>query len=161
MSKLDLFYRENFKPLSKSVSRVFNNRLDIGEDVVQEAFVRCLTYIHTYDENKSFKTWFNSILSNCIRDKQKEERSRGISYDIEDTISLSDLMLILDDAIDLEKYIKRYTGIQYEVLRLFYFLNLNSKEISDLVEGTTHSSVRTFLHRFRESFKKHTDEGFN
>jgi RNA polymerase sigma-70 factor, ECF subfamily len=149
------FYRKNFNSYVKFVSRSFGGRKDLAEDVVQESFCRALHYIGSYDEKKDFKFWFHRILCNCVRDFQKEERRRGVSYDSEEDIYSVDISIIIDDILDLSKFINTYEGRQLEILRLFYFLRLNSKEISQIVDNTTHSAVRTFLHRFREAYDKY------
>lgn len=59
------------------VARGRLGRADLAEDVVQEAFLCALKWLHTYDSKYSFRTWLWTILLNqCSRAAQKLGRQR-------------------------------------------------------------------------------------
>jgi len=75
-------YRKNANTLVKKMSRSIGN-LARAEDVVQEAYARCLKFWKVFPEDGNMGPWFGTILQNCMRDNYKEERMQGMSDSIE------------------------------------------------------------------------------
>ena len=62
MDIIEEFYKENFDKLVVQLSRRAGS-LENAEDIVQEAFLRALTYKDAYNPKlNQFSTWFNGIL---------------------------------------------------------------------------------------------------
>ncbi|UCE39800.1 MAG: RNA polymerase sigma factor [Candidatus Aminicenantes bacterium] len=49
---------------------------DEAKDVTQDAFVRAYFHLHSYDANRSFKTWLFTIAYNRCMDKIREKQTR-------------------------------------------------------------------------------------
>lgn len=143
-------YRANFNTLVKRYKRPLGSE-QAAEDVVQEAYVRCLKYQHTWDSSQEFTPWFSIILRNAFRDQLSSER--GISFEeldefdyrIEDTERIDDLRAAL------ELYIPRESLAHQPSLKLFFLSDYNCKEISEITE-LTHSNVRYIVSAFRKKF---------
>jgi len=54
-----------------NIARYYGLARQDAEDAVQEAFLRFMMRVSTFDKNKSFKPWFFRILMNTIKDKYK------------------------------------------------------------------------------------------
>ena len=76
MDIIEQHYRENFDRLSKQWGRRFDNPT-IGQDVVQEAYLRAIKYFHTYDQSQKFDNWFGRILHNAYKDTRNEEQGHA------------------------------------------------------------------------------------
>lgn len=122
-----------------------------AEDTVQEAYVRACNYFSNYDSTLSFDAWFGGILSNCIRDCQKQQILKGMVQDDLAAISdpprldATDAILIQQIANKIKSKPKRVAA----VLRLFLLEEYSGKEVSDLT-GYTAEAVRKIVSRFRQ-----------
>lgn len=88
---LEKFYRDNYNILVKMTSNRVGG-MENAEDVVQEAFLRAVTYLDTYDPDRvKFSTWFNPILKRAMYDFKRVETRQGMalqSYEEEATEEL-------------------------------------------------------------------------
>ena len=82
---IETHYRANFDRLSKQWGRRFDNPT-VGQDVVQEAYLRAIKYLHTYDVSQKFDNWFGRVLHNSYKDFRAEEQ--GHSHDEIDEFSM-------------------------------------------------------------------------
>lgn len=143
-------YRANFSTLVKRYKRALGSE-HLSEDVVQEAYARCLKYQHTWDSSQEFAPWFSIILRNAFRDQLNSERGiifeelDEFDFQIEDTTRIDDLRA----AIDL--YINRESLAHQPILRLFFLGGYTGKEISEITEFTQ-SNVRYAVSAFKKRF---------
>ncbi len=75
--------------------RMAGNRADAG-DLVQEAFLRVMKYIKSYDESQPFEGWLYQIIRNIFLNSVRlESRRRSVSFSArrdEDSASLEDVL---------------------------------------------------------------------
>jgi len=130
-------YRECFALLMGICSRYTVNN-DDAIDLLNRSFLKIITSLSSYDENRSFEKWAKTILVNTVIDefrKGKNYRNLFVESDI-DEIPLSkqpfDFNTAEDklNAKDILKEIQKLPEGCREVLNLFVFEGLSHQEIS-------------------------------
>jgi len=162
MDKIESFYRENYKRQVKKMGYILNGDISASEDIVQEAYRRATKYITSYRENKSsFKTWFNSILYNSLRDWQRQDRDKGIVKRPLSEEMPEELPYIESDEYRglVKQEVEGLMGDERvrTVLYLWYVLGYSAKEISEVVNSMTITNVTTLANRFKKlMYEKHS-----
>lgn len=149
------YYRDNYKTLIKSVK----GRVGEGpaEDVVQEAFARCIRFFDGYNpERGSFDTWFRIILTNVTNRYLNAERSGG-SYSDEgmEEVEVLDTNVERTTKDELEKLILSKPTRQSEVLRMYFLLGYSPKDIASITSEKV-MAVKDFV----RNFTKEVDERY-
>lgn len=155
MSKqiVEQYYRDNYPNLVKRYHRSLGST-QAAEDVVQEAFTRCLRYIDRYDPSQPFENWFAIIFRNAFRDQLNIEK--GIVFEELDEFnhpneSVNSDIEELKEAIEYE--ITQEPEEKRIALTLFFFAGYTAKEISQLTPFTA-NNVWVTICRFRKRFIK-------
>lgn len=130
---------------------------DDCSDAVQNAILIAYSQLDTLRNQDKFKQWILQILVNECR---KMLRQRNVMDDDEELEKLpaneddhlsAETKMTLNDAVgDLEEPYRT-------VIRLFYYENLNAKEIAEIM-GSTSAAVRKQLQRGREMLKSRLGE---
>lgn len=55
-----------------NISRYYGLNRQDSEDAVQDAFIKLLKSIDTFDENRPFKPWFFKVVINAVKDRYRE-----------------------------------------------------------------------------------------
>jgi RNA polymerase sigma-70 factor, ECF subfamily len=74
-SAFDQLVRRNL-PRARLIARRLMQNPDDADDLVQDAFLRALERIGTFDISRSFEPWFTRILVNRARDLHRKQRVR-------------------------------------------------------------------------------------
>jgi len=149
---IETHYRKHYRELVNRL-RYTCGTVHNAEDTVQEAYTRALKYWNTYLPEKSLEAWFNTIISNCIRDHQRDTILNGMVK--EDAIPLADY--VTSDPLNavLSSQVKeRISKLPIDVgivLYSFLFLGYSSKEIAQFTEYKP-DAVRKIVSRFREEY---------
>ena len=147
---LEEHYRKNQRLLAKRYRRALGSD-HLAEDVVQEAYARCLKYAHHWDSKQDFAPWFSIILRNAFRDQLNSERGitfeelNEYDFESEDTSRIDDLR----EALVLE--IGKAKEDNQNLLTLFFLDGYTGKEISEITEHSQ-SKVRQTVHLFKKRF---------
>ena len=146
---IETYYEENRKQLLKRVSGR-GIRQDLVEDVLQEAFTRALTFFHTFDKNRNFGSWFNTILNNCIKDAKREDKMEGMvsSEDVAEPVTSEDLEFNSLLCERLEKELEGRAKQTRDILYLYFNKNMKPAEIAQVVEANN-KAVRMTIYRFK------------
>ena len=131
-----------------------------AEDAVQQAALRGLQRIHTFDETRAFKGWWFAILRNCCMDILRDHGSAkivsleyidppaAVPKDTSDWEQLSACMLLL-------------SAEHQEILRLRYFADLSYRELAEALsipQGTVmsrlHSARNALASKMRQDMRK-------
>ena len=130
----------------------------MAEDISQEAFFRAYRNWAAFRGDSSVKTWLTKITVHLCRDKlglksasemptdpallrQNAEQAAGRNAE-EEALS----------RLNRSRFMKHLAGLPphyHEVLYLYYYLDLSTREIAD-VTGTPEGTARGRLHRARE-----------
>lgn len=143
---VNTYYRENYDKLVKKIkSRV--DRPEDAEDVVQEAFGRALKYFNSCSSD--FDRWFKVILSNSLKDYQRESKLGGITKNIDDV--MDELEVIIPNHIKdhfrnhMDDLSRGKSSYDREIMRLHILFGYNHKEISQILGITTKTVQRHLL----------------
>lgn len=152
---IEQHYRDNHKRLVKVFMGPAGN-VPNAEDVIQEGYTRACKYWKSFNINKDVDTWLYSIMSNCLKDKIKDERQHGASEDEEECHSHHKAFnnLIIRDVIAI---IEQQEGNIPTILKLYFFEQYTTKEISEVVTES-HNLVRQIIHRFRKQVRNDLNE---
>jgi RNA polymerase sigma factor (sigma-70 family) len=131
-----------------------------AEDIVQDTFYKALKYIDGIQENK-LSAWLFKVAINKYYDLCRKN-NRYIYLNIDEGIfkeSLTDRKLVEDFILDLERkdeilqVLNSISDIHKNLLLFKYDMDLSYKEIGEFL-GINENTVKTYLFRAREQFKK-------
>jgi|SRR6476660_2692329 len=146
-------YKENYSKLVKTMTW----RADTvwaAQDIVQEAYARCMKYWKSYDTEVEFAKWFSMILNNCLYDYKNEEKGHfGEEFNEE-----------LTEGVDCDKHVTHiYWGIDKliaekpehmrEILEYHFQQGYTATDISRITEHT-YSNIHKIIQRFKEELKE-------
>ncbi len=159
-------YSELVKRHQKGLLRLsmrFVKRLDIAEDVVQDAFIKAYEKLHTFEGRASFKSWLYQIAVNTARNKLRENREGGI--DIEKVHvavgPVAETNLVQYSVAEyLQDEINQLPFRQRTALVLRVYEDLSFKEIAEIMEcpyDTAKANYRHALLKLRETLEHKTE----
>ncbi|MGM0217503.1 sigma-70 family RNA polymerase sigma factor [Enterococcus sp. AZ126] len=150
--------RKNHEYIYKMAYIYIGNKED-ALDIMQEASIQSMKWIHTLKEPSYFLTWFCTIMarlaSKLINQKIQIRRLQN-NPEFEES---ADLSKNKNQAIDVLKAVTTLEDKYRLILQLFYYQDFSVKEISELLtmpEGT----VKTNLKRGRDALKKSLGEDY-
>jgi RNA polymerase sigma factor (sigma-70 family) len=127
--------------------------IENAEDVVQEAFARALQYISTYDHDKPFGAWFNTILNNATRDFKREYRDQGRTREVQE----GDFEPVeLPEWVDLDKMLVGRNEVHKDILTLHFkegFTPADIVKITEYQKGQVHMCIRRFVNQIQGGLK--------
>ena len=148
---IEAHYSDNRDILVKVISRRIGYNIPIAEEIVQEAYSRALRYWATFDsDNRSFTTWFRTILNNACRDAQDVERSYGVVKDVDEVFNecsqyssykLNKIKGMIEDVKGME---------EKEIIHMYFNLGFTPAEIREVVNGYSIDSIKSRVKRFKK-----------
>jgi RNA polymerase sigma-70 factor (ECF subfamily) len=129
---------------------IVHNRHD-ADDAVQQAALRGLERLSSYDELRPFKAWWFAILRNCCIDLLRQRKSSNPQISIDDqpsqpqpegSGSWEDLVIAMN----------RLSEEHREILRLRYFGDLNYAELAENLRIPM-GTVMSRLHLARKALR--------
>ena len=125
---------------------------DDADDMVQETFVRLMSYSPSFDNEKQERAWMIITASNLCKDTLKSKERRCDSLD--DHLELAVEEPIQDSLTPLiSKLNENYKTIVY----LHYYVGYHVNEIAELL-NISKAMVKTTLHRARKKLKEMLEE---
>lgn len=143
----------------KMMTRLTKGDHAAAEDIVQEAFLRAIMFEKSYDRKRaSYRTWFNGILWNCLRDHNKLLRgtppTEAGDFSAEDVAGELNLLDTPETNNYVRNQIKLVKNLKHRrVLELFFLLGYTSNEITQIEEDISVTNVTTIVTRFKENLK--------
>jgi RNA polymerase sigma-70 factor (ECF subfamily) len=143
----------------------FVNQHEAAEDVTQDAFVKAMQAINSFDTNKEFKPWLMTIAKNQARDWLKKKNPvllAEMSEENESVLmnSLQDVAPTADIEVDLalrsremNKAIQELTPEQQQIIFLRYMKDFSFKEIAEEL-GQIANTIKTKHFRAMEALRK-------
>ncbi|GGA83360.1 sigma-70 family RNA polymerase sigma factor [Ornithinibacillus halotolerans] len=132
------------------------------DDVTQEVFVTIYQKLNTFQGNSTLKSWIYSIAINKCKDylrswhaRNKRLREKLITSSHtqkKEEITPEELTLQKDHSSELLQTVMNLPIKYREVIILFYFKDLSTKEISEVL-NMNEATVRTRLNRGRLKLK--------
>ena len=130
-----------------------------AEEASQDTFVKVYNKVGTYDNRSKFTTWLYSVAYRTGLDYLKKRKPTSALDEIdlnkkyvdrsnpESKLERSERSAIIGDTVD------KLQPEDAAIVRMYYFKELNLKEISD-ISGLTISNVKIKLFRARKQLRK-------
>ena len=152
-------YNKYYKAMYNTALRIVNDAPE-AEDVMQEAFIKAFSKLHTFEGKSTFGAWLKRIVVNLsISSVNKRSRYEQVSYQDQFRNELQD-----EDGIDLEENAQN-SQVQ-QILRAMQELKENYRIVLSLhlIEGydydeiceilnITSANCRTTISRAKESLR--------
>lgn len=167
MSKelINEIFKEKMNLIKLYLIKLGCNQID-AEDIVQDTFYKALKYIDGIQTDK-LSSWLFKVAINQYYDLCRKN-NKYIFLNIDEEIfkqSLTDNKFVLDFLLNLEQkeeileVLNSLSNIYKNLLIFKYDFCLSYKEISELLD-IKENTVRTYLFRAREQFKKVWEEKY-
>jgi RNA polymerase sigma-70 factor (ECF subfamily) len=126
-----------------------------AEDVLQDAWIKVYTNIHTFKGNAKFATWLYRIvvnigLTSLKRNRKKAPLESSLEEPPWEATPTRDSLTVLDQQKFIQAAFGRIKEEEALLLRLFYLCELDTAEIRK-VTGFSASKIRVGLHRGRNN----------
>jgi RNA polymerase sigma-70 factor (ECF subfamily) len=144
-------------PRARVVAMRLMQSAEDADDLVQDAFLRALERIGTFDLERAFEPWFTRLLVNLGLDLLRKRATR--------VTETHDVELVADDATAdsqveraelwwaLRKALDRLPARQRLIVSLFELDGLSTREVADQV-GVSQVTVRWHLHQARRLLRE-------
>ncbi len=136
---------------------ILRNRHD-AEDAVQQAALRGLERLASYEPDRPFKAWWFAILRNCCIDLFRSPKPVTLAMDSLDSGWTPSRQH--EDWEELALAIERIAPQHAEILRLRYFGNLSYRELSQAL-AIPQGTVMSRLHYARKALIAETEREGN
>jgi|SRR5690554_309416 len=158
--ELTAYYEQSFDTLTKSLSGRVGGMAN-AEDIVQEAFVRALTYLDTYIPGRvQIQTWFSPILRRAMYDHKRQELRQGMTTEKLEAEESEEEFKGVDQATmgEIEEEINKRPQSHAEVLRLHILYGYPRRAIVEITDVSL-TNVGTILDRFKADMKVKYEKG--
>jgi RNA polymerase sigma-70 factor (ECF subfamily) len=144
-------------PRARIVARRLMQDPDDADDLVQEAFLRALEKIRTFDLNRAFGPWFNRLLVNLGLDLRRKRAARGTeSHDPEllEGGSAPDRETERSEfSRSLREALQALPDRQRMVVTLYEIDGLTTEEVAGML-NVSQVTVRWHLHHARRALRE-------
>jgi len=150
-------YKLYYRAMYNTCLRLMNDSLE-AEDIMQDAFLKAFTNIHTYKEEVSFGAWLKKIVVNRSLDVLKKRRIETDPIDENRTVIIDE-----NDAEVIEEEAQKVAEVKQTIAqlpdnyRILITLHLiegyDHDEIGEIL-GMTNAAVRTGYSRARKKLQE-------
>src|SRR5690606_11889304 len=135
------------------------NDRHMAEDISQEVFIRAYRNWSSFRGDSQVKTWLTRITINLCRDKaglkmNSEQPASPETLERNPTISVEEEVLKKLSNSIIFKHVLQLPKPYQEVLYLYYYLDMNTREIAEMTAGSE-GTVRGRLHRARQQLEEY------
>lgn len=135
---------------------IYMGERTLAEDAFQETFVKAWRHMASFRGESSMKTWLTHIAVNTCRSMLRAGWLRMLrkSQSVDELLALAAPEAMRD--LDLTQAIGRLPGMYREVIVLYYYENMNTREIAQLLRlsantvSTRLKTARRLLHKSLE-----------
>lgn len=147
--ELEELYTNQHDQMCKKISRMVNGIVN-AEDVVQNTFVKAMTYWESRDSSKELVPWINKILYNEALTFNRQERDHGASRVWEEMV---EVMETLEENLTkkLNKLLK--SSNKRQILSMYFKFGYTPQEISSFTGETIHK-VKDVVRDFKRAAKE-------
>ncbi len=161
----DEIYMRYSKAMFSFFKRLLWQDVEKSEDFVHDLFAKIIQKPESFDQERSFKTWFYSVANNMVKNEyKKQEIRKNTSYRIEPSFESKDESknvfsevhdTIFGEAFEIQ--LNEMDQKHSEVFKLRHFDGLSIKEIAEVLnanEGTIKSRLFYATKYLAESLKE-------
>jgi RNA polymerase sigma-70 factor (ECF subfamily) len=148
---------QRYLPKARVIARRLLQNPDDADDLVQDAFLRALERIDTFDVSRPFGPWFTRLLVNLGLDWRRKQRVRGGEGQDPETLAgtsrpdreteRAELRRSLQEAVD------RLPDRQRLIISLFEVEGHSTEEVADML-NVSQVTVRWHLHQARKALRE-------
>jgi RNA polymerase sigma-70 factor (ECF subfamily) len=142
----DELFRRHWRSVWQAAYAVTGRR-ELANDAAQEAFVRAISSLDTFDANRPLRPWVTKIAVNAAIDELRREGRLTLTDEPEPTpVEPAERQ---DDVLEA---VARLSSDRRVVLALHYWLDYSTPEISELLDlplGTVASRLSRALNELR------------
>lgn len=147
----------------KRIAYLYVNDKVECEDIIQEVFISCYQNLDQFRNGASYKTWLIRITINKCKDNRKRWSIKNLIFKPEiaplNTSQSSENEYIQQHNSDeIIEQIASLSGKYKEVLILYYYQEMNMKEISDVLNISI-NTVKSRLLRGKDALKRNLERG--
>lgn len=116
----------------------------LAEDAVQQAALRGFERLTSYDDSRSFRAWWFTLVHHCCIDLLRADRRNSLLVQNGTDDTTPDPLPDINDAERLIIAIRQLSQDHQDILRLKYFAELSYREIADslaIPQGTVMSRL--------------------
>ena len=151
------YFVDTYKNMAFTVAfRIVNNTAD-AEEIVQDAFVKAYTSLHTFRQDAKFSTWLYKIVVNTALSKTRRKK---FLTEVNDTTAIEEIAIEgIENAYAnlarteqkrfINEALNEMTMEDSLLLTLFYLQELSMDEITEIT-GIPKENVKVKLHRARK-----------
>ena len=151
------FFVDTYKDMAYTIAfRIVNNREDT-EEVVQDAFVKAYTSLHSFRQDSKFSTWLYKIVVNMALSKIRKKKLWLDERAIEELTEMPDTGW--EDAYEnlvkaeREKIIQQALGemsMEDSLLLTLYYLQEQTLDEIEEITGIAKENAKVKIHRARK-----------
>jgi RNA polymerase sigma-70 factor (ECF subfamily) len=150
---LGVLFDRYHAPLFNFYARLMGDRT-VGEDLVQEVFLRILRYRESYQPGTPFRPWIYQIARNARMDYyRKTPRQVPFQPEMVHSVAPPDSAQQEQEAALLHRALQQLPEEKREILILARFQELKYTEIAGLL-GCELNTVKTRIHRALQDLRK-------
>lgn len=151
------FYRYCYNVLMRIAVRYKNNKDDAGI-LVNDAFMKILKNIETYDRNKSLEAWIKRITINVAIDDYRKNKKYNTETMLIDTLEYQNTFVVeeieKDDNLDI--VLKKIDELLPKAVKVVFYLKIKDgfshKEIAEKL-GITVETSKSYIKHANRIFK--------
>ena len=147
----------------KRIAFLYVNDRSECEDIIQEVFITCYQNLAKFRHEASYKTWLIRITINKCKDYRRRWSIKNLIYKPEiyplNTSQSSENVYIQQQhSNEIIEQIASLSGKHKEVLILYYYQEMNMKEISDVLNISI-NTVKSRLLRGKKALQSKLERG--
>jgi RNA polymerase sigma-70 factor (ECF subfamily) len=148
---------QRYLPRARVLARRLMHDPDDADDLVQDAFLRALDRIATFDVDRAFGPWFTRLLVNTgIDQRRKQAVRRTESYDPETFAGTSSPQQDTERAElrrSLEEALRKLPDRQRLIVSLFEIDGHSTEEVASMLK-VSQVTIRWHLHQARRTLRE-------
>ncbi|MCR2823610.1 sigma-70 family RNA polymerase sigma factor [Lederbergia panacisoli] len=147
----------------KRIAYLYVNDQVECEDIIQEVFISCYENLAKFRHEASYKTWLIRITINKCKDYRKRWSFKNLiykpkTYSLNTSQSSENVYFQQQHSSEIIEQIASLSGKYKEVIILYYYQEMNMREISDVLNISI-NTVKSRLLRGKEVLQNKLEMG--